>query len=172
MSQDQQLDVPGDIVAAGRRHRPEQTTLTRAASCWGASIPITPQTQDPQVSRAHSKKCAHTRHRGPWVSPGPDSHRLPAVSLSLGVRLGNHLPSRAPELLGAQSHVCHSSRTMFQETGVSPGGRSGSPKSWPPMMGSRSSELEERPGHGPDSRFLCPIQDVLGHVWGSHRCVP
>ena len=41
------------------------------------------------------------------------------------------------------------------ETGVSPGGRSGSPQSWPPRR-SRSSELEEGPGHGPDPRFLCP----------------
>ena len=29
------------------------------------------------------------------------------------------------------------------------------PPSWPPRR-SRSSELEERPGHRPDPRFLCP----------------
>jgi hypothetical protein len=42
-----------------------------------------------------------------------------------------------------------------QKTGVSPGGQSGSP-SWPPRR-SRSSELEERPGHGSDPRF-CALQ--------------
>src|SRR4029450_6198428 len=31
------------------------------------------------------------------------------------------------------------------------------PPSWPPRL-SRSSELEERPGHGPDPRFLCPTR--------------
>jgi hypothetical protein len=29
------------------------------------------------------------------------------------------------------------------------------PAWWPPRR-SRSSELEERPGHGPNPRFLCP----------------
>jgi hypothetical protein len=40
------------------------------------------------------------------------------------------------------------------ETGVSPGGQSRSP-SWPRRR-RRSSQLEQRPGHGPDPRFLCP----------------
>ena len=49
------------------------------------------------------------RYRGPWRLPGPDSHRLAAVSLSLGLRLVHHpLSLLAPELLGAQSHLCHS----------------------------------------------------------------
>jgi hypothetical protein len=40
------------------------------------------------------------------------------------------------------------------ETGVSPGGWPGIP-SWPRKR-NRSSELDERPDHGPDPRFLCP----------------
>jgi hypothetical protein len=46
------------------------------------------------------------------------------------------------------------------ETGVSFRWRSGSP-SWPPRR-SRSSELEERPGHGPDRGF-CALH-LPGHV--------
>jgi hypothetical protein len=41
-----------------------------------------------------------------------------------------------------------------QETGVSPGGQPGSP-----IMAADAQQvrqLEERPGHGPDPRFLCP----------------
>src|SRR6266545_2903574 len=53
---------------------------------------------------------------------------------------------------------CH--RTMFRKQVSSPGG-SGSPYSWPGRR-SRSSELEEIPGHGPDPRFLCPTAN-LGH---------
>jgi hypothetical protein len=48
------------------------------------------------------------------------------------------------------------------ETGVSPGGRS-DPPSRPPRW-SRSSELEEGPGHGPDPRFLCPSGPLLGAI--------
>src|SRR6266498_412718 len=59
------------------------------------------------------------RYRGPWRLPGPDLHRLAAVSLSLGVRLVHHLLSLlAPELLGAQSHRCHSPRENGPESSV------------------------------------------------------
>jgi hypothetical protein len=37
------------------------------------------------------------------------------------------------------------------------------PPSLPPRR-SRSSELEERPGHGPDPRFLCPSRTSVGHA--------
>ena len=32
-------------------------------------------------------------------------------------------------------------------------------RSWPPRR-SRSSELEEKPAHGPDPRFLCPTRSI------------
>src|SRR5215203_5237895 len=42
------------------------------------------------------------RYRGPWRLPGPDSHRLAAVSLSLGyVVVPSFRWSSAPELLDA-----------------------------------------------------------------------
>jgi hypothetical protein len=41
-----------------------------------------------------------------------------------------------------------------QETGVSP--VDGLNPAWWPRRRSRSSELEEGPGHRPNSRFLCP----------------
>src|SRR5215213_8144506 len=42
------------------------------------------------------------RYRGPWRLPRPDTHRLAAVSLSLGYTI--NLPSiSAPELLDAHS---------------------------------------------------------------------
>jgi len=44
------------------------------------------------------------RYRGPWRLPGPDSHRLAAVSLSLGyVVVPSFRWSSAPELLDAHS---------------------------------------------------------------------
>jgi hypothetical protein len=44
------------------------------------------------------------RYRGPWRLPGPDSHRLAAVSLSLGYVVVPSLRwSSAPELLDAHS---------------------------------------------------------------------
>src|SRR4029450_6451998 len=44
------------------------------------------------------------RSRGPWRLPGPDSHRLAAVSLSLGyVVVPSFRWSSAPELLDAHS---------------------------------------------------------------------
>jgi hypothetical protein len=52
------------------------------------------------------------------------------------------------------------------ETVVSPGGQSGSPNRGPSRP-SRSSELEEGPGHGPDPRFLCPT--ASGRARGEAR---
>src|SRR4029453_19094987 len=50
---------------------------------------------------ARRREC---RYRGPWRLPGPDSHRLAAVSLSLGYVVVASLPwSSAPELLDAHS---------------------------------------------------------------------
>src|SRR6266508_2078622 len=46
------------------------------------------------------------------------------------------------------------------ETGVSPRRTVWIPPSWPPRW-SRSSELEEGPGHGPDPRFLCPSGSLM-----------
>jgi hypothetical protein len=45
------------------------------------------------------------------------------------------------------------------ETGVSPRRTVWISPSWPPRW-SRSSELGEAPGHGPDPRFLCPSRSV------------
>jgi hypothetical protein len=53
------------------------------------------------------------------------------------------------------THVSFSPDNVH-ETGVSLGRRSGPPP-WPPRR-SRASELEERPGHGPDPRFLWPTR--------------
>jgi hypothetical protein len=45
------------------------------------------------------------RYRGPWRLPGPDSHRLAAMSLSLGyVVVPSFRWSSAPELLDAHSY--------------------------------------------------------------------
>jgi hypothetical protein len=41
------------------------------------------------------------RYRGPWRLPGPDSHRLAALSLSLGYVIRNLLVPVAPQLLDA-----------------------------------------------------------------------
>ena len=41
------------------------------------------------------------RYRGPWRLPGPDLHRLAALSLSLGLRHDNLLVVMAPKLLDA-----------------------------------------------------------------------
>jgi hypothetical protein len=50
---------------------------------------------------ARRRECCY---RGPWRLPGPDSHRLAAVSLSLGYVVVSSLPwSSAPELLDAHS---------------------------------------------------------------------
>src|SRR5215211_724343 len=43
------------------------------------------------------------RYRGPWRLPGPDSHRLAAVSLALGYPLAPPFVASAPELLDAHS---------------------------------------------------------------------
>jgi hypothetical protein len=47
------------------------------------------------------------------------------------------------------------------ETGVWPGGQSGSP-----IVAAEAEQVErlaERPGHGPDPRFLCPTGPQLHH---------
>src|SRR5215216_7328024 len=50
---------------------------------------------------ARRRECCY---RGPWRLPGPDSHRLAAVSLSLGyVVVSSFRCSSAPELLDAHS---------------------------------------------------------------------
>ena len=54
----------------------------------------------------------------------------------------------------SQSHWCHFPLTMFTKQ-VSRSLDSLDSPSWPPRR-SKSSELEERPGHGTDPRFLCP----------------
>jgi len=120
-------------------------------------------------------------YRGPWPLPGPDSHRLAAVSLSLGYAdfpllslwrpncwtregrtssdsrpdqaIPKHRPDRRPALWSEITLVSFSPDNV-DETSVSPGGQSGSP-----IMAAeagRSRELEERPGLGPDPRLLCP----------------
>jgi hypothetical protein len=43
------------------------------------------------------------------------------------------------------------------------------PPSWPPRP-SRSSELEERPRHGPDPRFLCPTPMPRSHRRNDDSC--
>src|SRR5216117_2608749 len=50
---------------------------------------------------ARRRECCY---RGPWRLPGPDSHRLAAVSLSLGYVVAPSFRwSSAPELLDAHS---------------------------------------------------------------------
>src|SRR5215216_3594139 len=49
------------------------------------------------------------RYRGPWRLPGPDSHRLAAVSLALGYPLVPPFITPAPELLDA--HSCGTRQT-------------------------------------------------------------
>src|SRR5918994_5824887 len=50
---------------------------------------------------ARRRECCY---RGPWRLPGPDSHRLAAMSLSLGyVVVSSFRCSSAPELLDAHS---------------------------------------------------------------------
>lgn len=66
------------------------------ASCWppfkGFVAPL---------QQTGSRRCWEPCYRGPWRLRGPDSHRLAAVSLSLGFALQDHLLS-ASELLDAQ----------------------------------------------------------------------
>jgi hypothetical protein len=57
------------------------------------------------------------------------------------------------------SHGVRCRQTLFMKQ-VSRLMDSPDPSSWPRRR-SRSSELEERPGHGPDPRFLCPTGRVL-----------
>jgi hypothetical protein len=47
---------------------------------------------------AQRRECCY---RGPWRLPGPDSHRLAAVSLALGYTLVPPFVTPAPELLDA-----------------------------------------------------------------------
>jgi hypothetical protein len=54
----------------------------------------------------------------------------------------------------SKSHSCHSPPAMFPKQ-VSRLVDSPDPPSWPRRR-SRSSQLEQRPGHGSDPRFLCP----------------
>jgi hypothetical protein len=49
---------------------------------------------------AQRRECCY---RGPWRLPGPDSHRLAAVSLALGYTLLPPFVTPAPELLDAHS---------------------------------------------------------------------
>src|SRR5215212_7693494 len=49
---------------------------------------------------ARRRECCY---RGPWRLPGPDSHRLAAVSLALGYPLAPPFVASAPELLDAHS---------------------------------------------------------------------
>jgi hypothetical protein len=49
---------------------------------------------------AQRRECCY---RGPWRLPGPDSHRLAAVSLALGYTLVPPFVTPAPELLDAHS---------------------------------------------------------------------
>src|SRR4029453_9313569 len=59
------------------------------------------------------------RYRGPWRLPGPDSHRLAAVSLSLGYVVVPSLRwSSAPELLDAHSAGIPSNTTQHSVTGT------------------------------------------------------
>ncbi len=56
-------------------------------------------------------------------------------------------------------------RTMFTKQ-VSRPEDSLDPRSWPRRQ-SRSSELEEKPGHGPDPKFSCPIWSLIRAMHGS-----
>jgi hypothetical protein len=49
---------------------------------------------------AQRRECCY---RGPWRLPGPDSHRLAAVSLALGYTLVPPFVTPAPELLDAHA---------------------------------------------------------------------
>ncbi len=88
------------------------------------------------------------------------------LELPLGSRIGPGDPVQ-PAVASKKSCMVRSSRpgatriastrygpTMFTKQVSRPVDRL-DPSSWPPRR-SRSSELEERPAHGPDPRFLCP----------------
>ncbi len=77
--------------------------------------------------------------------------------MTSGFRLGSLGPARESEAVQHHPGMGHAARygqTMFTKQ-VSRAVYQLDPPSWPPRR-SRSSELEERPAHGPDRRFLCP----------------
>jgi hypothetical protein len=68
---------------------------SRPPPLWDGLPPLRPR------ALARRRECCY---RGPWRLPGPDSHRLAAVSLSLGyVVVPSFRCSSAPELLDAHS---------------------------------------------------------------------
>jgi hypothetical protein len=75
------------------------------ASCCGlASRPPPPRGGLPPLRPRALARRRECYYRGPWRLPGPDSHRLAAVSLSLGyVVVPSFRSSSAPELLDAHS---------------------------------------------------------------------
>jgi hypothetical protein len=91
---------------------------------------------------------------------GPDQG-FPSGSVRL-VRNAGTVPMMADEsLLRSRGETWGPvSPDNVHETGVLPLDILDCP-SWPPRR-SRSSELEQRPGHGPDPRFMCPTGMVLG----------
>lgn len=69
------------MLRTGRLLAPQEWGLCRSASTLG------------------SLRTPGTSYRGPWRLPGPDSHRLAALSFSLGYT--THSFPVAPELLDA-----------------------------------------------------------------------
>ena len=70
------------MLRTGRLLAPQEWGLCRSASALG------------------SLRTPGTSYRGPWRLPGPDSHRLAALSLSFGYTTNSFLV--APELLDAR----------------------------------------------------------------------
>jgi hypothetical protein len=98
------------------------------------------------------------RHRSPVGRRNSDSGSDQAIP-KLDLTAVRHAASK--------SHRCHSPRTMFRKQ-VSRPVNSLDPPSWPPRR-SRSSELEERPGHGPDPGFLCPTASTTVGPLATHE---
>lgn len=79
------------------------TTLTDFASCCGPASRSPPHRDfvAPLRQRALTRR-REPCYQGPWHLPGPDSHRLAVVNLSLGYVITTPFLMTAPELLDAR----------------------------------------------------------------------
>src|SRR5215213_1603498 len=97
--------VPSMAFATGMQARLPLGPLARGflttpqASLDAADWPVAPR----PASTPGSRPTPGPRYRGPWRLPGPDSHRLAAVSLALGYPVAPPFVASAPELLDAHS---------------------------------------------------------------------
>ena len=79
------------------------TTLSGFASCCGPASRSPPHRDFvAPLRQQHLCRRREPCYQGPWHLPGPDFHRLAAVSLSLGYVTTTSSPVTAPELLDAR----------------------------------------------------------------------